>query len=112
MHIDDPNALALKIIGRGQEQPAINADGGKQQPGKDAGGGQRARQLQKARWIGETVHGRASSTGRREARGVFARFVALNSFQHDVRLRNVRSEERRVGKECGSTCRYRWSRYN
>src|SRR3546814_18612086 len=23
-----------------------------------------------------------------------------------------RSEERRVGKECVSTCRYRWSRYN
>src|SRR3546814_21144411 len=23
-----------------------------------------------------------------------------------------RSEERRVGKECGSTCRSRWSRYN
>src|SRR3546814_15246449 len=28
-----------------------------------------------------------------------------------VRLREAarRSEERRVGKECGSTCRYRWS---
>src|SRR3546814_11973655 len=24
----------------------------------------------------------------------------------------LRSEERRVGKECVSTCRYRWSRYN
>src|SRR3546814_3703879 len=24
----------------------------------------------------------------------------------------VRSEERRVGKECGSTCRYRWSPYH
>src|SRR3546814_11589855 len=23
-----------------------------------------------------------------------------------------RSEERRVGKECGSTCRYRWSQYH
>src|SRR3546814_18858165 len=23
----------------------------------------------------------------------------------------IRSEERRVGKECVSTCRYRWSRY-
>src|SRR3546814_19919870 len=23
----------------------------------------------------------------------------------------VRSAERRVGKECGSTCRYRWSQY-
>src|SRR3546814_12890968 len=25
---------------------------------------------------------------------------------------NERSEERRVGKECVSTCRYRWSPYN
>src|SRR3546814_11520804 len=24
----------------------------------------------------------------------------------------LRSEERRVGKECGSTCRYRWSRHH
>src|SRR3546814_17087825 len=28
------------------------------------------------------------------------------------RQRNLRSEERRVGKECGSTCRTRWSPYN
>src|SRR3546814_15330849 len=26
--------------------------------------------------------------------------------------RALRSEERRVGKECGSTCRSRWSRYH
>src|SRR3546814_17129968 len=25
---------------------------------------------------------------------------------------SLRSEERRVGKECVSTCRFRWSRYN
>src|SRR3546814_8073424 len=30
----------------------------------------------------------------------------------DVLLGDVRSEERRVGKECGSTCRSRWSRYH
>src|SRR3546814_13695777 len=27
------------------------------------------------------------------------------------RQRHIRSEERRVGKECVSTCRYRWSPY-
>src|SRR3546814_19190161 len=27
-------------------------------------------------------------------------------------LRTSRSEERRVGKECVSTCNYRWSRYH
>src|SRR3546814_15625417 len=36
--------------------------------------------------------------------------------QHVARLANVararRSEERRVGKECVSTCRYRWSPYH
>src|SRR3546814_10856396 len=29
-----------------------------------------------------------------------------------VRSPRTRSEERRVGKECGSTCRSRWSRYH
>src|SRR3546814_18855521 len=33
------------------------------------------------------------------------------SFQMDV-PRDDRSEERRVGKECVSTCRYRWSPYH
>src|SRR3546814_7239851 len=28
------------------------------------------------------------------------------------RLARLRSEERRVGKECVSTCRYRWSPYH
>src|SRR3546814_20369290 len=30
----------------------------------------------------------------------------------DERVRRARSEERRVGKECVSTCRSRWSRYH
>src|SRR3546814_6901425 len=29
-----------------------------------------------------------------------------------IRSKGVRSEERRVGKECVSTCRYRWSPYH
>src|SRR3546814_7954828 len=29
-----------------------------------------------------------------------------------VQRKNIRSEERRVGKECVSTCRSRWSRYH
>src|SRR3546814_15167958 len=33
---------------------------------------------------------------------------ALRQFQEQQRQRQ-RSEERRVGKECVSTCRYRWS---
>src|SRR3546814_18204829 len=31
---------------------------------------------------------------------------------HRLRLKFERSEERRVGKECVSTCRYRWSPVN
>src|SRR3546814_15861051 len=34
--------------------------------------------------------------------------ICRNSCNH-VRVRNNRSEERRVGKECVSTCRSRWS---
>src|SRR3546814_3333123 len=34
---------------------------------------------------------------------------AIRGFQ---KLLNSRSEERRVGKECVSTCRYRWARYH
>src|SRR3546814_18935877 len=30
----------------------------------------------------------------------------------EARIIDKRSEERRVGKECVSTCRYRWSPYN
>ena len=30
----------------------------------------------------------------------------------DTRLRDIRSEERRVGKECGYQCRSRWSPYH
>src|SRR3546814_15900962 len=38
--------------------------------------------------------------------------VAHSSLWEDVRVhRSGRSEERRVGKECGSTCRSRWSPY-
>src|SRR3546814_3804564 len=32
--------------------------------------------------------------------------------QQRVELEGERSEERRVGKECVSTCRYRWSPYH
>src|SRR3546814_18807643 len=33
----------------------------------------------------------------------------LDEHIHAVEMRVERSEERRVGKECVSTCRYRWS---
>src|SRR3546814_13774166 len=38
------------------------------------------------------------------------RFPGISSF--DQTLTGIRSEERRVGKECVSTCRSRWSPYH
>src|SRR3546814_5190443 len=45
---------------------------------------------------------------------VFAAWPAggRSSLMKRQRHRNVRSEERRVGKECVSTCRSRWSPYH
>src|SRR3546814_13464693 len=41
--------------------------------------------------------------------------IAVTIWNKNIRMIGVgtmRSEERRVGKECVSTCRYRWSRYH
>ena len=43
--------------------------------------------------------------------------VVFTSLPHDAALRavvldNMRSEERRVGKECSAVCRSRWSPYH
>src|SRR3546814_16937400 len=42
--------------------------------------------------------------------GVWLERDAIEAVTHT--LRGMRSEERRVGKECVSTCRSRWSPYN
>src|SRR3546814_15921531 len=41
---------------------------------------------------------------------LFAR--AAFTYKQDTGISGGRSEERRVGKECVSTCRSRWSRYH
>src|SRR3546814_12545420 len=38
--------------------------------------------------------------------------ASLAPVENNPRYRFVRSEERRVGKECVSTCRSRWSQYH
>src|SRR3546814_2697790 len=43
--------------------------------------------------------------------GVFQRAVVFQRL-HELGDRRARSEERRVGKECVSTCRSRWSPYH
>src|SRR3546814_20992212 len=45
------------------------------------------------------------------ATGVQLKVAALKRVSVDPELANDRSEERRVGKECVSTCRSRWSPY-
>src|SRR3546814_18550260 len=52
--------------------------------------------------VGEILHEGAPS----------ANFVATSSARLKANWNSVRSEERRVGKECVSTCRSRWSPYN
>src|SRR3546814_13880135 len=50
---------------------------------------------------------------RRWADGPTAALIAMNpSTADEVRNDPTRSEERRVGKECVSTCRSRWSPFN
>src|SRR3546814_5994021 len=54
-----------------------------------------------------------ASRGRRPARvRVLRGAPALGGAPPAARLRTARSEERRVGKECVSTCRSRWSPYH
>src|SRR3546814_16409859 len=43
--------------------------------------------------------------------GVLGLFLA-DHLHTVIGLKNVRSEERRVGKECVRTCRFRWSPYH
>src|SRR3546814_8554871 len=65
---------------------------------------------------GEGKNGNAvPEIAERERSVASPRFVALYRRRHGGDLsfsQSVRSEERRVGKECVSTCRYRWSPYH
>ena len=67
------------------------------------------------------VYGKAGGMPAKTGVGVFARAfmehfpllpVEEEGRMHDHRLREMRSEERRVGKECASMCRSRWSPYH
>src|SRR3546814_3662997 len=75
--------------------------------------------------LSSRAHNRRRDTGHaieKAVRGVGARWVRLVDRTYDVtRMRAVieqalttpeRSEERRVGKECVSTCRSRWAPYH
>src|SRR3546814_14781960 len=49
---------------------------------------------------------------RRKSQRAVKTFTGFHHFQGIITLRDKRSEERRVGKECVSTCRSRWSPYH
>src|SRR3546814_12601012 len=55
---------------------------------------------------------RQRHTGKRQGNSRNATHVETCTPLHYHALILCRSEERRVGKECVSTCRSRWSRYN
>src|SRR3546814_14208519 len=65
------------------------------------------------RALEQLAHGRKASRGGEAEFGdpIAREGVAQREFGAECRLRarGVRSEERRVGKECVSTCRSRWS---
>src|SRR3546814_17594611 len=67
--------------------------------------------------VGAGVRARRRDAPRPGGDGLMPVIVRLDDLLHDRRLtlsvlaERVRSEERRVGKECVSTCRSGWSRY-
>src|SRR3546814_18460510 len=67
--------------------------------------------------VGSLLFGEVLRLGFGMALGIFVMVQALATalsigwFSAEVPV-NSRSEERRVGKECVSTCRYRWSPYH
>src|SRR3546814_11074440 len=92
-----------------------------------------ARQLAEARAELAAMHGLQASFAHGVSRHLRAPLRALDSFSallathlggglddtsrdYIARIRGatarLRSEERRVGEECGRTCKYRWSQYH
>src|SRR3546814_15528235 len=67
-----------------------------------------ARRPQQRALIGGHGIGPVAAPGARDAALGAGRHVEL----HDPGIGWIRSEERRVGKECVSTCRSRWSPYH
>src|SRR3546814_10965418 len=64
---------------------------------------------------GELEFASGTSTGREAIRAAVTSFSQrIGEFYHteDGKPAKLRSEERRVGKECVSTCRSRWSPYH
>src|SRR3546814_12994800 len=52
------------------------------------------------------------SSNDRYVKSIFKTVERINGFEPAMSaMSDDRSEERRVGKECVSTCRYRWSTY-
>src|SRR3546814_12025528 len=71
---------------------------------RHGGGGQRQRQQRGGKATRQTLHPGTPSTTKRPRQRMPCGLPRTDS--------NSRSEERRVGKECVSTCRSRWSPYH
>src|SRR3546814_18092225 len=70
-------------------------------------------------WSSDVCSSDLVEQGKAFAEQQFARLVGIERWRgaqrrgrKDAAAHHRRSEERRVGKECVSTCRYRWSPYH
>src|SRR3546814_20529226 len=69
--------------------------------------------LTKADKLGRGASGNTLQAVRRELSNAFGDTVSVQTFSGESKQGvDERSEERRVGKECVSTCRSRWSPYH
>ena len=62
--------------------------------------------------MGSTKNGRDSESKRLGAKRADGQFVLAGNILYRQRGTKIRSEERRVGKECLRLCRSRWSPYH
>src|SRR3546814_19441007 len=69
-----------------------------------------SRGLERTYLCGRIAAARLANNGRNIR--IRIRKIAANHHRDIIRTGTNRSEERRVGKECVSTCRSRWSPYN
>src|SRR3546814_8535952 len=98
-------ALCQALFDRRAQRNGLRIAGRNASQFKAGLGGQRARQV--IRFIAGTIIERDLLTQRTAQR--FAIAAAARVIDQLAARFDVRSEERRVGKECVSTCRSRWS---
>src|SRR3546814_13450754 len=88
---------------------------GKREGARLVCGGGKPAHLAKGWWVEPTLFADVRNDMRIAREEIFGPVLVAIAFDDDedaVRIANDRSEERRVGKECVSTCRSRWAPYH